>query len=183
MVCVDSHLATSIVGVFAAGDAVSGPSTIIDAIAQGRQASQSIDRFRGGDGQINGATSQAKSRPEITPEIKKRQRIEPKKAAKSIRCTCFALVETAYDTREAMQEAERCLACETRCFTVNVTPERCKECGYCLEVCHMGVFGVSSTFNASGYKPTVVANAERCVGCMRCFTICPDFAISVIPAA
>ena len=45
-------LATSINGVFAGGDIVSGASTVIDAIAIGKKAAQSIDQFLGGDGVI-----------------------------------------------------------------------------------------------------------------------------------
>ena len=43
-----SNLATPQNGIFAGGDAVDGPSTIIQAIAQGRLACISIDRFLGG---------------------------------------------------------------------------------------------------------------------------------------
>ncbi|MBU4143217.1 FAD-dependent oxidoreductase, partial [Patescibacteria group bacterium] len=50
---VDSELATPIRGIFAAGDAVTGPKTIIDAIAQGRLACTSIDRYLGGEGKID----------------------------------------------------------------------------------------------------------------------------------
>ena len=46
------HLATPQKGIFAGGDAVNGPSTIIQAIAQGRLACTSIDRFLGGTGNL-----------------------------------------------------------------------------------------------------------------------------------
>ncbi|MBU4427485.1 MAG: FAD-dependent oxidoreductase, partial [Proteobacteria bacterium] len=45
-------LATSREGVFAGGDLISGPASVIEAIAAGRKAAGSIDKFLGGDGDI-----------------------------------------------------------------------------------------------------------------------------------
>ena len=45
---VSGTLATGRDGVFAGGDAVSGPASIIEAIASGRQAAVSIDSYLGG---------------------------------------------------------------------------------------------------------------------------------------
>ena len=46
-------LATPRDGVFAGGDAVTGPASVIDAIAAGRKAATSIDRYLGGKGIID----------------------------------------------------------------------------------------------------------------------------------
>jgi len=45
-------LGTSVPGIFAGGDAVTGPSSIIVAIAQGRTAAAAIDRHLGGNGDL-----------------------------------------------------------------------------------------------------------------------------------
>ncbi|MFH1733779.1 MAG: FAD-dependent oxidoreductase [bacterium] len=45
-----SSFETDIKGVFAAGDAVSGPASVVEAVAKGRSAADSIDKFLGGDG-------------------------------------------------------------------------------------------------------------------------------------
>ena len=50
---VNASLETSRRGVFAAGDVVSGPATVIEAIAGGRWAAADIDRYLGGDGDID----------------------------------------------------------------------------------------------------------------------------------
>jgi NADPH-dependent glutamate synthase beta subunit-like oxidoreductase len=47
-------LAASREGVYAGGDAVSGPASVIEAIAAGRQAAISIDKYLGGEGNIDG---------------------------------------------------------------------------------------------------------------------------------
>lgn len=55
----------------------------------------------------------------------------------------------------------------------------CKECGYCREVCPQGVFEVSGARNSSGYEYMKAKYGEKCVGCLKCLMICPDFAITV----
>ncbi|MFH1647719.1 MAG: FAD-dependent oxidoreductase, partial [Chloroflexota bacterium] len=55
----DAGMATSREGVWAGGDAVTGPDSVIRAIAAGRKAAISIDKYLGGDGVID---------EELTPE-------------------------------------------------------------------------------------------------------------------
>jgi NAD-dependent dihydropyrimidine dehydrogenase PreA subunit len=66
-------------------------------------------------------------------------------------------------------------------FKPEVTVAMCKECGYCVEVCSQEVFEPASGLNSSGYHYMVVKHAENCNGCLKCFQICADFAISVEP--
>ncbi|MDI7278242.1 MAG: FAD-dependent oxidoreductase, partial [Anaerolineae bacterium] len=49
MVSTDEEGRTSVPGVYAGGDAVTGPATVIEAIAAGRRAAMAIDHFLGGD--------------------------------------------------------------------------------------------------------------------------------------
>lgn len=60
---------------------------------------------------------------------------------------------------------------------VQITVERCKGCGICVEFCPTHVLGMSSAFNAKGYHPPFVVNGEKCSGCDLCGMYCPDFAI------
>lgn len=68
---------------------------------------------------------------------------------------------------------------QKRKFRVDVDKEACKECGYCIEVCPVGIFVASDYLNAKGYRAVTAISEERCVGCKRCFIACPDFAIEV----
>jgi NADPH-dependent glutamate synthase beta subunit-like oxidoreductase/ferredoxin len=172
------NLATPKRGIFAGGDAVSGPSTIIEAIAQGRLACASIDRFLGGAGIVEPLSDEMNPEPPETrppgaarPDLR---RISLKK-----RCTTFEPVENAYLRKEAIAEASRCMSCDLRDFEVTVNELTCKDCGYCREVCSLGIFTQSEQFNPSGYKPAVADNVDKCVGCLRCLYICPDFAITI----
>ncbi|MFZ5648512.1 MAG: FAD-dependent oxidoreductase [Bacillota bacterium] len=172
-------LATRQKGLFAAGDAVSGPSSIILAIAQGRRAADSIDKYLGGNGIICGNMSDGT--PDDLKESAPRgsTRPDPDTLPLKDRLSGFHLVENGYDRTAAGIEATRCLSCDLRDFNVTVNSSACKECGFCREVCSLGVFEVSGTFNSSGYKPMVAAHSKKCIGCLRCLMICPDFAISI----
>jgi NADPH-dependent glutamate synthase beta subunit-like oxidoreductase/NAD-dependent dihydropyrimidine dehydrogenase PreA subunit len=172
-------LATSVSGIFAGGDAVSGPATIIDAIAHGRRASAAIDRFLGGNGDLE----RFASRKTVIEPLPFAPRGSARTAWHSLpaseRLASFAVVEQAYDRHSATREASRCLSCDLLSFEVRIDAALCKDCGYCREACALDVFARSDEFNASGYRPYIAARADNCVGCLRCLYICPDFAISV----
>jgi formate dehydrogenase beta subunit len=176
---VDAQSATPIAGIFAAGDAVTGPSTIIDAIAQGRLACVSIDRYLGGEGKIDREV--LPDIIEVLPQEKPLGTGRPAQERLRLkdRLRGFGLVESGYSEETAIAEAERCLACDIRQYTVEVNPVVCKDCGYCREMCHMDIFTTSDSFNASGYKPSVVKSSDSCVGCLKCLYVCPDLAITI----
>ncbi|MHB8771290.1 MAG: FAD-dependent oxidoreductase [Syntrophales bacterium] len=176
---VGAGLETPVDGIFAAGDVVSGPKTIIEAISQGRTAAASIDRYLGGDGTIDAEQplAEAAEPPEAAPQGARRP--QPERVPPQGRIKGFGLVEFGYDEETASREAGRCLACDIRQYTVEVNPVVCKECGYCMEMCGMEIFAPSESFNAAGFKPAVVKSSERCVGCLKCLYVCPDFAITI----
>lgn len=171
--------ATAHPGIFAAGDAVSGPSSIIEAIAQGKQAALAVDRYLGGAGRPEAASPEPPSGRVEEAAPWGTGRVPPGRLAPEERRRSFAPVEPGYDPETAVAEARRCLACDLRQYKVEVSAAVCKGCGYCREVCALEVFGLADTFNAQGYRPAVVKEADRCMGCLRCLYVCPDFAISV----
>ncbi len=172
-------LATSVPGIFAGGDAVTGPATIIDAIAQGRVAGAAIDRFLGGDGDLERFARERTAAEAPPTAARGSARVAWTHIAAPARLSSFALVEQAYAEDGAMREARRCLSCDLLSYDVKVDAARCKDCGYCKQVCGPEVFTRSDSFNASGYRPYAATRTENCVGCLRCLYICPDFAITV----
>jgi NADPH-dependent glutamate synthase beta subunit-like oxidoreductase len=176
---VDAKLRTPVKGLFAAGDAVTGPKTIIDAIAQGRLASIFMDRYLGGKGDIDPQSppERALEHPQPKPMAVPRRLSEKMPAVDRTRG--FDLVESGFDKATAIRESERCLACDIHHYRVQLNPDLCKGCGYCMEMCGMNVFSTSNAFNAGGYKPLVVENTDRCAGCFKCVYVCPDLAISL----
>jgi len=105
-------LSTDKEGVFAGGDAVSGPASVIEAIAAGRQAAISIDKYLGGSGIIDEVL--APPEEELAPlgeaEEKGRPPMPALQAEK--RVGNFSQVELGYDDERAIEEATRCLRCD-----------------------------------------------------------------------
>jgi NADPH-dependent glutamate synthase beta subunit-like oxidoreductase len=111
-------MATSRKGVWAGGDAVTGPDSVIGAIAAGRTAASSIDKYLGGSGNIE---------EELTRERKigicagitaedfpgqtrvKMQCLPPEKVVNN-----FTEVETGLLNDGAMAEGKRCFQCGFR---------------------------------------------------------------------
>ena len=175
----ENSMATSREGVFAAGDVVTGPSSIIEAVAQGSKAAVSIDRFLGGDGEI-AETLVEENDPELLPVVTEGfERAFTRTIPYKERLESFGAVEMGYSDAVAMREAQRCLGCDVREYKVEVDYSACKECGYCKEVCCLSIFKSAEGFNDRGYKPMKATDSEKCVGCMKCFFVCPDWAISI----
>jgi NADPH-dependent glutamate synthase beta subunit-like oxidoreductase/NAD-dependent dihydropyrimidine dehydrogenase PreA subunit len=172
-------LATTVPGIYAGGDAVTGPASIIEAIAQGRRASAAIDRYLGGRGDIERFASAQPPAAAHAPAPRGSARAQWRSLPAATRLAGFTLVEQAYAEHEAVTEAGRCLSCDLLAYDVRVDAALCKDCGYCKEVCALDVFARSGDFNASGYRPYAAARSENCIGCLRCLYICPDFAISI----
>jgi NADPH-dependent glutamate synthase beta subunit-like oxidoreductase len=115
---VDLHtMETGLNGVFAGGDAVSGPATVVEAIASGKKAAASIDAF------IRGV-----ERPKAPPLPLRRMKVpkidvSPEKAEQlkrpeipllpmSERKSTFKQVELGLTKKMARDEGKRCLRCD-----------------------------------------------------------------------
>lgn len=173
-------LATDKRGVYAGGDCVTGPASIIEAIAHGRKAASSIDKFFGGSGVID----QHIVPPEEEVVVMEYQAEDQSRVSLPCiplieRISSFDAVELGLTEGRALKEAERCRSCDARQFEIYVYEEGCKECGYCIEVCGLGVFEPADSFNKKGYRPVLAKSVKKCVGCMLCFYACPDFSIEV----
>jgi len=105
-------LVTSREGVFAGGDAVSGPASVIEAIAVGRQAAVTIDKYLGGGGDIDEVLAPPEG--EIAPleETEEKRRPQMPTLAVGQRVSDFSQVELGYSDEMAVEEAMRCLRCD-----------------------------------------------------------------------
>jgi NADPH-dependent glutamate synthase beta subunit-like oxidoreductase len=109
-------LRTSVDGVFAGGEVVSGPASVVAAVGHGRRAAATIDRYLGGDGDIH-----VKIADETLPDVAiaapdgfaALERI-PVPHSTSAAANWWDLAEGAYSPEAATREAERCLACDLR---------------------------------------------------------------------
>lgn len=115
-ICADPDtLATDIGGVFAGGDVVSGPASVIEAIAAGRQAAISIDKYLGGKGVIDEKLAPSEVVPasyEMAEEEEERRRVKMPLLAIDKRLKGFDVVELGFTKSTATEEASRCLRCD-----------------------------------------------------------------------
>ncbi len=117
-------LQTNVDWVFAGGDMVSGPASVVEAVAQGHEAAESIDRFlRGAD------LAAGRRKPEPTPAsmperwFPLKERAVPSRLPAGER-TGYEEIEQTLDEQAAVAEAKRCLACGI-----------CSECMQCVAAC------------------------------------------------
>lgn len=121
---VDAALACSHPGVFAGGDVVSGPATVIEAINMGRKAAATIDRYLGGSGNIDESlASREKQKSRLGRETNFSGRRRPATPVLPLaqRTKSFAEVEGSFDQKTAVREASRCLRCGLR-LTICMAP-------------------------------------------------------------
>jgi len=172
-----ASMATAADGIFAAGDVVSGPATVVEAIGGGKRAAEAIDRFFEGIPQ-----------PKMPPVPTRRQRLECLQVPASTkmilnrpamrmlgydrRRVTFQQVELGLSENSAREEAKRCLRCDI-----------CVRCGTCVDVCRnkMGMDALQMgylNFDNPGPTDFRIA-AERCILCGACAANCPTGAMRI----
>ena len=98
-----------ITGVFAGGDCVTGPATVIRAIAAGKVAAANIDEFLG----YNHVISTDVEIPRVRLDDNRScARVNMKVRQASERIKDFELIEEGMTCEEACQEARRCIRCD-----------------------------------------------------------------------
>lgn len=108
---------TSQKGVFAGGDAVTGPASVIEAIASGRKGAISIDKYLGGSGVIDeelASVGDPKAWVGFKGDFAHLHRYEIPCIPAGQRLGDFDEVEKGYDEETALKESLRCLQCDLR---------------------------------------------------------------------
>jgi NADPH-dependent glutamate synthase beta subunit-like oxidoreductase len=145
-------LQTSVSGVFAGGDAVSGPATVIAALAAGKKAAISIDRYLKGEPLDTGREGEGIYETKLIVDtfgVGYASRQEMTTLPVEERQGNFKEVELGLSREDAVKEAERCLSCDCRlCINllgcpaiitdgddVVIDSTQCPGCGVCAQVC------------------------------------------------
>lgn len=114
---IEKDKATSVAGIFAAGDCIYGTKSVIQAIESGREAASQIDKYLGGDGDITEILAPAEK---ANPYIGRCLGFAELKRAKNIidsaekRQDNFDLYDHGLCESAACAEAGRCLQCDLR---------------------------------------------------------------------
>jgi len=151
---------SAVESIFMAGDYRTGPTTIIEAVAEGRAAAQQIARYldpiaasvsvpeyhevvtlrRSSTpdnlGQIAAEGELARVYHNMSVDYDRIPRQEMPKLTKGERRGLFLEVNRGYETAQAVAESDRCLKCN---FNIEIIGELCIICGGCVDVCPMDV--------------------------------------------
>jgi len=176
-------LQTSMPGVFAGGDVVTGPASVIDAIAAGKRAATAIDMHLQGVDLSIWREKEIEEKTWVTEweAIEKKPSQRPAYLPPEKRRNNFNEVELGFDEDTGIIETYRCLHCgpcaeclveedfcEADCAEVDES--LCTGCGVCVSVC---------LYNAVYKDEMGVARVdeEACKGCGTCAASCPERAV------
>ena len=189
-----SDYSTSIEGVFAGGDFLTGTTThVIEVIGKAHEVSHEILGFLGQEPELPSQPQELKQTDRSPWYFEDPERLHRKKVYGGWMDTLkgsFQEVEEGMDRELAIHEATRCLQCD---FSIQTrTDERCFRCGRCVESCLQGALeivrkeplhGQRGVWFNDGHWQTdetsrVVHNPELCVQCGICTLVCPSESLS-----
>ncbi len=171
-------LQTGIPSVFAAGDGVTGPATLIQAIAQARKASHSCDQYLKGLPIEPMKKEFFSSRDAFKPQVKddykgfyaEQKRHEMPTLDPRNRHN-FKEVELGYESEEvAFNETQRCLECGcTALFTCDL-----KKYSTEYNADQKAMAGEFKEYQVDFRHPYIEIDNNKCILCSRCIRICRE---------
>lgn len=169
---------TNLEGVFAAGDAVTGPQTAIMAIAAGRKAAFAMDQYMRGEKIVpekkyynhTKAVSYEELDPSEFEDVEREERVKMPMLTKEQRHLNFDEVELGISEEQAVKEALRCLECG--CEDAN----ECKLREYATEygIKQDAFKGAVEEHPIDDSHPYIKRDQNKCIMCGCCVRICEE---------
>jgi NADPH-dependent glutamate synthase beta subunit-like oxidoreductase/bacterioferritin-associated ferredoxin len=153
-------LQSNIEWVFVGGDVLDGPKTVVDAMASGKKAAESIKRYIRGE---DLAADREWEGPYETDQQMDTEGFLPKERCPTNtlnidqRKGIFDEINLCLEKPEAIGEAERCMSCE---------------CHMCEIICPTGAITI--------IQQRTLVDEEKCVACFRCVDACQQNAIRIV---
>ena len=162
---------TEVEGVFGCGEIIAGPSTAVQAMANGRVAATAILHYLVGKHFLAEMVEEEEPLPELAPDVaenvKKIERNKIPMLNPEERSDNFIPVEKGYTMAMAAWESRRCLGCAAGALRI---VEKCADCLTCVRTCPYNVPVVSEEGDVS-------IRDHQCQACGLCLTVCPNLAI------
>ncbi|HIH87869.1 TPA: FAD-dependent oxidoreductase [Candidatus Bathyarchaeota archaeon] len=113
-IVVNDNYETNVKNVYAGGDCVFGPKSVIEALRDGRKAATAIDKSLGGHGWPEPGVdlNEFVGRPTNIEEIRLQEIVQVRELAHEERVKNLDEVELGYNSAEALREATRCWRCD-----------------------------------------------------------------------
>jgi len=159
--------ATNVAGVYAGGDCARGPQNVITAIADGKRAAASIDRYLSGD-QAFLAYDPPKTLSDPDSVLARQEqrarkwRVSLDKAGPAERIRNFKEYTKPLAAAKAVEEAGRCLACGCGAG-----------CEICKDICKVFAWSIDHDGRA-------ICDEQACVACGMCVWRCPNQNIEMV---
>jgi formate dehydrogenase major subunit len=168
---------TNLDGIYAAGDATSGPRSVIQAVVGARRSAENIHaqimgvEREAGESRFN--FSRGKSFNDVVPETftgissvprGKMSERQPEKAVLD-----FNEVKLGFNEEAARKEAERCLSCGCTAFDRCDLKRLSIENGINLNKTGMGK---KPLYDKDASHPAIAVDLNKCVFCQRCMNSC-----------
>ena len=174
----ETTMYTGLGNVFAGGDVRRGPATAVEAIADGKTASEAIDKFLRGEDihskkyLFNSVKAHKVEdiRRELYADIDEIPRVEMPEIEVSDASSTFNEVEIGFSEEDAIKEAKRCLECGCQ---VN---ETCALRKYASEydVSQDVFIGSKNEHPIDDTHEFILRDVNKCVNCGRCIRICAE---------
>lgn len=170
---------TSIPGVFAGGDCVTGPATVVQAVAAGRRAAEAIDEFLDGGTVTESPEDYSCSRGTLEDlpryefeRIARLPRAKMPHLSFDERAGGFAEVELGITAEQAITEAQRCLRCGCTERYSCVLRNEATRCG----ISHKPPLSELRYAPIVRDHPFITRDHNKCIACGLCVAACNEIA-------
>jgi formate dehydrogenase major subunit len=177
-------LETNQPGIFAGGDFVTGPRMLIEAIAHGHEAAQSIRAYL-----ANGKAPHQRAHFRLVKDYKPSvgydslPREKPRTRPVHERGSFDVEVDLGLPMDAIQRDAMRCFQCQ---LNIVIDSRECILCGGCVDVCPNDCIRMVSLDRIKGFDNStekgaaLVMNEDKCIRCGLCVQRCPTKAIKMV---
>ncbi len=175
---------TNIDGVFAGGDAVTGPKSVIQAVVSARRAATNIHAYVTGEDKEPAESRFNFTRGKTFDEVdlknfegigeKLREKMPERPPQTAVQD--FDEVKLGYNEKMARREADRCLSCGCTAF------DRCDLKRHDI-ACDVNInktgMGTKPLYKVDHSHPSITVDPNKCIFCFRCVRYCEYDALEV----